>query len=852
MGNASVSTCSRRLAAGLVLAAAAALAGLPAAAGAAPSFEGASASDKGSPLSSHLQPLTAARLADASKRRQALAAGVATHGPASFQYAHGKLLVQARVGGTGAATIAGLRDAGAEIAFVSHRYRTVDLAADPADLEAIGAAGGVEYVSELLQPLDNEAGAIETEALRLRRDFCGSVNSEGDTQLRAATARSTYGVDGSGVKVGVVSDSYDADASAATHAAADVASGDLPGAGNPCGHTTPVQNLAEGTASDIDEGRAMAQIVHDLAPGAALAVASRGASEEEMASRIRALSTAGAAVIVDDITFFAEPFFQDGPIAVAVSDVTDAGRTYFSSAANSNAPLGGNNVGSYEATTTRTIGGGTCIPASAGLGCVDFNPTATTDNTFRFTAGPGQFTVNLQWAEPRNGVTTDLDLYLVDANTSAIVDSSTSSNPASGRPFEFVGAANGSGGNYWVVIENFSQSGAAPRLKFIIQRADITGAEYPTALGGGDLIGPSIFGHNGSEDTVSVAAVPYNNSSTLEGFSSFGPVTITHGPVNGASPAPALASPQVLSKPDISATDGNRTTFFLPTGSPGEFRFFGTSAAAPHAAAVAALQKDADPQATPAEIKSAQQASARPVGSFPATGQGAGLLDAAGAVGATITGPNAPAAPTLTGTSPASGADNNSPKIRGNAAAGTTVKVFANATCTGTPAATGSAASFASPGLTVSVADNSTTRFRATATNANGTSACSSSSVTYVERTAAEPPALGFEAAARPKQSAKRLAITARCAHACDVVATAVGKVTKRRKNGKRKKIRFTAKGRASLAADVTTKIKLPLTGRRAAKIAKLPGKAKITAVATDRFGQRSVLTGTVKLKGKR
>lgn len=95
-----------------------------------------------------------------------------------------------------------------------------------------------------------------------------------------------------------------------------------------------------------------------------------------------------------------------------------------------------------------------------------------------------------------------------------------------------------------------------------------------------------------------------------------------------------------------------------------------------------------------------------------------------------------PEAPTLTGTSPASGADDNSPRILGTAPAGSTVALFTNATCTGAPVATGAAAELAAPGIQVAVADNTTTTFHATATDSKGTSGCSASSVTYLEATA--------------------------------------------------------------------------------------------------------------------
>ena len=94
----------------------------------------------------------------------------------------------------------------------------------------------------------------------------------------------------------------------------------------------------------------------------------------------------------------------------------------------------------------------------------------------------------------------------------------------------------------------------------------------------------------------------------------------------------------------------------------------------------------------------------------------------------------APSAPTVTDTDPNSPASDSAPEVKGSAAAGSTVRLYTTADCSGSPAATGSAAAYSSPGLTVSVADDSSTTFRATATDAVGNvSACSSSSITYVE-----------------------------------------------------------------------------------------------------------------------
>ena len=88
----------------------------------------------------------------------------------------------------------------------------------------------------------------------------GAITSQGDSALRADIARSAYAVDGTGVTVGVVSDSYDS----LGGAAADVASGDLPAGGVPV--LNGVSVLCGVLVFCIDEGRAMLQIIHDVAP----------------------------------------------------------------------------------------------------------------------------------------------------------------------------------------------------------------------------------------------------------------------------------------------------------------------------------------------------------------------------------------------------------------------------------------------------------------------------------------------------------------------------------------------------------------------------------------------------------
>ncbi len=128
---------------------------------------------------------------------------------------------------------------------------------------------------------------------------------------------------------------------------------------------------------------------------------------------------------------------------------------------------------------------------------------------------------------------------------------------------------------------------------------------------------------------------------------------------------------------------------------------------------------------------------------FVALSQGAHVfyvraIDAPGNVSATVSRTFTvdtipPPIPKITATNPSSPANDNNPKVKGNAAAGTIVKLYTTAGCTGPPTAMASTAVFGAPGITVSVPDNTTTSFRATATDAAGNASGCSVAFTYVE-----------------------------------------------------------------------------------------------------------------------
>jgi subtilisin family serine protease len=444
----------------------------------------------------------------------------------------------------------------------------------------------------------------------------GLVTSEGVNVMEADRVQaSTPGYDGTGVKVGVLSDSYNNRGGAAT----DIATGDLPAAG-----VQVIQDLASG---GTDEGRAMLQIVHDVAPGSPLAFATAFNTEGNFAANIQNLANAGAKVITDDISYFDEPFFQPSIVAQAVNNVvTNNGVSYFSSAGNidtqaydtaSSKSYGSNPLNFV----TDTIPGIYSTPASY----FNFAPTGTANDRMTFSLAPKQgITLGMQWDQPfytTSGVTTDLDIYLLNHNTGAVVAASTADNIANQTPLEIVSYQNGSSTTqYDLVINKFA--GPTPgEIKFVNYGAnkfgDVNFGTYATNSA-------TVGSHPGVANAMAVGAVPFFRQRTPESFSSFGPVTFLFDASGNR-----LASPLTVAKPDIMAPDGVSTTFFGGSNINGFPNFFGTSAAAPHAAGVAALILQAHPSDTPAQVYNVMKSTADPIiGSGDVNQVGSGLIDA--------------------------------------------------------------------------------------------------------------------------------------------------------------------------------------------------------------------------------
>ena len=613
---------------------------------------GTNASGAGRPtdMSPRLKAVAQPAVATDSDQAHAAAAGLPAEGPGSLaRTPDGRLVVDVTLADPSPAGLASLASAGAEVVATDDGRVLVTVSVPATSLQALADLPAVAYVTEVPAPMTS-AQVDDTPDGGAAAPCPTGILSEGDAQLRADLARAAYGVDGSSVEVGVLSDSFDD----LGGAAADVTGAELPGAANPCGNTTPVGIQAELGGGGSDEGRAMAQIVHDLAPGAELTFATAFLGELDFANQITNLGLGGADVITDDIYYFLEPMFQDGPIAAAINDNrTLRDILHFTTAGNSNVIVGGREVASYEAPAYRPT------PCPAGIpayneSCHDFFPNVGTDAGNGLTlANNGSILMGAGWSEPMYGVTTDFDLYLVDTTTNTVVASSELDNASSKKANEYLSYTNNTGGSrtFDVVVGRYSGGGTGtPRIKTTLFRSSgLTAVQYNDDFAG-DVVGPTLVGHSAAALAMGTAAVPYSSSAAPETYSSRGPQAICWEPDSGGVAQPAK-TPCDAVQPDLAATDGTANSFFGSfDGS--NFRFFGTSAAAPHAAAVAALIREAYPAATADEVEDAMTSSAVPVGAFGTDSVGAGLVDALGALDAL-----APplAAPVVTDVDPAQG-----------------------------------------------------------------------------------------------------------------------------------------------------------------------------------------------------
>jgi hypothetical protein len=589
---------------------------------------------------------------------------------------------------------------------------------DPRQLEAALVALGLQHpsvysndVSGWLPVMQLEAatGRAEVHSIRaaMPRARTGAVTTQGDFVQHSDVMRSANALTGAGVTVGVLSDSYDCYAVYAQNnvaasgaagyanngflatAATDMSTGDLP---------STVNVLEEGDCMNYgaplqlpfgDEGRAMLQIVHDVAPGASLAFYTADKGEADFAAGIGKLAAAvsaggaGARVIADDVGYFDEPFFQDGIVAQAIDAVEANGVAYFSAAGN-DGTLAYDNLAPSFATLSSSA-------PNAGEYLLNFDSsraTTTTALTVNIPAMiPGEFVaVVAEWDQPyitgapnSGGATSRIDLCLTGVsgndiiyNESLTVVTCSGANSAGADPVQvmIIGNPANAAGNSAAQTVNIEVglvggSAAPGRIKVAIEGNGlaITVPSFPNSTSNATL-----QGHPGAAGAATVGAAFFfytpacgTTPAQLESYSSEG-----GAPILFDATGTRLATPELRQKPDFVGPDGGNDTFLGYTlasdgftggklnttiaacqNDPSYPNFFGTSAATPHVASIAALMLQANPAATPAQIYQALRTSALPMASTsPNYDSGYGFVQADAALA--LMPQVAPTAPTLT------------------------------------------------------------------------------------------------------------------------------------------------------------------------------------------------------------
>ena len=426
--------------------------------------------------------------------------------------------------------------------------------------------------------------------------------------LGAEVVSELYGVTGSGIKIGIISDSYDARGGAA----ANVASGSLP-------EDVVVES---DSSTGTDEGQAMTELAYQVAPGASYYFATCGDSLQSFASAVTSLQSAGCNVIVDDVSFpTEESFYQTGTVLdQAITAAVAAGANYFTAAGNS----GDDYVQQGFTPITLTIPG--------------ISPNALTANNFggsspyqSISVSEGaDVTIDLQWAQPfetigegSRGAQNSLAFYLI--NSQGSIAASSTEVELRKDPVQAIEFINDTGSTQFrlVVVEN---GGTTPLgQSFTISVLDsalatLQGAD--TGTGSGDVMGHALLSGVNAVGAVTYSSTPaFGVSPSVPAYyTATGPGTILFN-----AQGQTLSTPITANVPAFVSVSGSSTTVagFAP--------FNGTSAAAPNAGAVGALMLQANGALTTPEVTALLDQSAIPV-STTTDDVGAGLIQARAAV----------------------------------------------------------------------------------------------------------------------------------------------------------------------------------------------------------------------------
>ena len=422
---------------------------------------------------------------------------------------------------------------------------------DTGDLYELAAIEGVRAVREVIAP-----GVS-----------AGSVTTEGDIVHKTADVRSDYGYTGKCVKIGIISNGV-------RHINDSKATGDLP---------DDVHVLSDEVGGD--EGTAMLEIVHDMVPGAELYFRDCGNDEIGFNHAIDSLLSNGCMVICDDVYWPGQPYFEDGVISSHLETLLRENDIIYVTAATNLAEE--HYQGEFYSSTN---------------GFHDFSSGTNPNRTSMYVGLPAYSSVRivLQWNDKFGSSGNDYDLYLSDITNSSSginygdLGYSVDTQEGSDDPMEYVCYSNPGSSEIIGEIDVRKNGSAESRILelFILPQ---NGA---IVFNNNVVAADSVFGHAAVPDVITAAAVEWSTPSTIESYSSRGPVTITY------------PTPEIRAKPDITGVDGVSITGAGGFSNP----FFGTSAAAPHVAAVAAQIRGAHPEMTADEVKTALYNSAVDLG----------------------------------------------------------------------------------------------------------------------------------------------------------------------------------------------------------------------------------------------
>ena len=437
----------------------------------------------------------------------------------------------------------------------------------------------------------------ESSTTKQHGTMTGKVTTQGDQILKADIARQLFGLEGKGIKVGIISDSFNS----LSGLSEDVKSGDLPGKTNPFGYRQPVTILVDSNKPLSDEGRALGQIVHDIAPGAELffhtfTEENRDglfSDEESFAKAVSTLTAAGVDIIVEDAVIPAS-ILQDGKAAKAIEAAINQGVVVVSAA--------GNNGGiSYESVFRP---GAKFELEGLQFQAHDFDPTDGVD-FFQNINLPEENTLIshlLGWNDPIGEIKTKYVQFLVNTpelpNPDNIVAlSRVTSESAVDAPLQGLEYAPEKGEQLYFVIAKVGDE-VSEKPTFIKWVSGANGAdrkidyEYVDE----DANNRSVYGQSNAPSSITVGATDIDNPTEVRDYSSQG-----GAPIWLDAEGNRLVNPILRNKPEIYAPDGVATNFPIDSSFA---EFLGTSASAPHIAGIVALMLDrADGNLTPEEIR---------------------------------------------------------------------------------------------------------------------------------------------------------------------------------------------------------------------------------------------------------